>query len=86
LAASVALGTPIMGNRAWADDGTGLNRSGAVTEIVVKRGDTLWSIARRYAKPGEDIRRKVYEIMEANGMKNAQLRPGMVIVVPEGRP
>lgn len=75
-----------MGNRAWADDGTGLNRSGAVTEIVVKRGDTLWSIARRYAKPGEDIRRKVYEIMEANGMKNAQLRPGMVIVVPEGRP
>lgn len=86
LAATATMGVGVMGNRAWADDGTRHDRSQTATEVVVKPGDTLWAIARRHAKPGEDIRRKVYEIMKANGMTDVRLEPGMVIVVPmEGR-
>lgn len=86
LIAAATLGAAGGGNRARADDGTALGHRGTVTEVVVERGDTLWSIASRHAKPGEDIRYKVHEIMKANGLKDAQLRAGMVIVIPEGKP
>ena len=49
--------------------------------VTVRPGDTVWSIAaQRY--PGADTRDKVGEIMAANGLHDALLRPGQKLRVP----
>lgn len=53
-----------------------------VTEVIVERGDTLWDIAGRYAKPGEDIRAKVFKIQELNGFTGKYLQPGQTLRIP----
>jgi len=50
--------------------------------VVVRDGDTLWQIARRYAEPGADPRRLVEQIRAVNGLETAVLRPGQVLKVP----
>ncbi|AEI14135.1 Lytic transglycosylase catalytic [Flexistipes sinusarabici DSM 4947] len=44
-------------------------------KYVVRRGDTLWDIAKRF---GTSVNR----IMRVNGLENAKLMPGNVLVVP----
>lgn len=51
-------------------------------DVVVRDGDTLWQIARRYAEPGADPRRLVEQIRAVNGLETAVLRPGQVLKVP----
>lgn len=51
-------------------------------KIYVEHGDTLWEIAKEIARPGEDIRKVVYDIQKANGLKNAYLREGQELVLP----
>ena len=56
--------------------------SGAGPEMrhVVRPGDTLWAIAsERYAG---DPRAGVWRIAERNGLQDATLTPGQVLVVP----
>jgi len=49
--------------------------------VTVRSGDTVWSIAEaRY--PGADTRDKVGEILAANGLHDALLRPGQRLRVP----
>jgi nucleoid-associated protein YgaU len=48
---------------------------------VVRRGDTLWSIAHRL-RPGEDPRPLVDALAAANAVDAAALVPGQVLVVP----
>lgn len=43
------------------------------------RGDTLWKISKKFLGAGNQYKK----IMEANGMKNTILRPGMVLKIPE---
>ncbi|MCL4079633.1 LysM peptidoglycan-binding domain-containing protein [Coriobacteriia bacterium Es71-Z0120] len=50
--------------------------------IVVQRGDTLWSIARRCAVPGDTIPEKVAAIRAANGLHSASLSPGQSLSIP----
>ena len=60
--------------------------TGAVSrEYVVKKGDTLWTIAKEYNDNRKDIRRYIYEIMEVNCMKSPDLLPGQVILIPPER-
>jgi LysM repeat protein len=53
----------------------------AYDTVTVRAGDTVWSIAAdRY--PGADTRDKVGEILSANGLHDAVLRPGQHLKVP----
>lgn len=49
------------------------------TVYTVKQGDTLYDIAQKY--PGVSAK----DIMEANGLKNASIRPGMKLKIPSGK-
>lgn len=46
---------------------------------TVKRGDTLWGIAKKYL--GAGVRYK--EIVELNGMKSSLIREGQVLKIPQ---
>ena len=53
----------------------------AYSTVTVRSGDTVWSIAAaRY--PGADTREKVGEILAANDLHDALLRPGQHLRVP----
>jgi len=51
------------------------------TSYVVRRGDTLWSIAERLS-PGEDPRPVVDALAAVNGLDPGSLVPGQTLVVP----
>lgn len=53
----------------------------SVRTVVVRPGDTLWSIARRIA-PGRDPRGVVDAIVDANGVEAGSLVPGQTLVLP----
>ena len=48
-------------------------------EYTVKRGDTLWKIARTYLGSGN----RYTEIMEINGLASDIIHPGQVLKLPQ---
>jgi nucleoid-associated protein YgaU len=78
LASGVALGSwlgPLV-----SGGGGGLRLVGEST-VVVRAGDTLWSIAS--AVDGErDVRAVVDEIQALNGLRGAELVPGQTLLLP----
>jgi nucleoid-associated protein YgaU len=52
-----------------------------VQQVVVREGDTLWSIARQ-VRPDADPRATVAAIVSANGVDPGALVPGRSLVVP----
>jgi LysM repeat protein len=53
-----------------------------LTTYQVRPGDTLWSIAaERYT--GADVRERVGEIEQANGLTSPAIVPGEVLKVPQ---
>jgi nucleoid-associated protein YgaU len=79
LAAGVALGSwlaPLLG----VGSGGGLHLAG-VSSVVVRPGDTLWSIASPVAADG-DVRAAVDEIRQMNGLTSADLVPGQTLQLP----
>lgn len=50
--------------------------------IVVRKGDTLWSIAREYM-PNTEVREAIHILREVNGLKSATIRRGETIIVPK---
>jgi nucleoid-associated protein YgaU len=78
LASGVALGSwlgPLV-----AQDGDGLRLAGE-SSVVVRPGDTLWSIASA-VEGGGDVRTVVDEIQALNGLHGAELVPGQTLVLP----
>ena len=49
--------------------------------VVVSRGDTLWTIARK-VKPGTDPRKTIYQIKQINELDSVNLKPGQTLVIP----
>ncbi len=50
--------------------------------VVVKEGDTLWSIAQSQLEEGKDPRKLIYEIRSINRLQSAIVRPGDFLRVP----
>jgi nucleoid-associated protein YgaU len=56
-------------------------RPAPVTTVVVQPGDTLWSIAsERY--PADDVRVRVDDIEQANGLQGPAIQVGQTLVLP----
>jgi hypothetical protein len=68
------------GAQAASPDGPGAGHQG-MHEIVVRSGQTLWSIASA-AEPTADPRLVVQQIMAANGMSTADVAAGQLLWVP----
>ena len=51
-------------------------------EFQVKKGDTLWDIAKQNRKSG-DIRFLIYEIESINNLKDSTIYPGMILKIPD---
>lgn len=55
---------------------------GVYTEYTVKQGDTLWSICREYYGDSCDIRKRIADIRDINGIEDcSRIYPGMRIEV-----
>ncbi|MCX7970821.1 MAG: LysM peptidoglycan-binding domain-containing protein [Negativicutes bacterium] len=55
----------------------------ALREVVINKGDTLWSVAARFCPDTVDIREYIADIVEINGIgPNEYLQPGQLIRVP----
>jgi len=51
-------------------------------EILVKDGDTIWNIAKKYNSDGNDLRQLVYDISKINDVEDSVIVPGQKIIVP----
>jgi nucleoid-associated protein YgaU len=78
MAAAVALGSwlgPLV------DGGGSELRLAGESSVVVRSGDTLWSIASSVAE-GADVRTVVDRIQELNGLEGTELQPGQLLLLP----
>jgi LysM repeat protein len=66
---------------AVVDGGAGGLQLAGDSSVVVRSGDTLWSIAAD-AAPEEDTRAVVDAIMAVNGLDDVGLAPGQVLQLP----
>ncbi|MDI6711804.1 MAG: LysM peptidoglycan-binding domain-containing protein [Anaerosomatales bacterium] len=57
-------------------------RPSTCVRVVVQKGDTLWSLAKRFDVPGSSLPQKVSAIRAANGLVSAELKPGQELRVP----
>ena len=64
-----------------AGDGGEALRLAGESSVVVRSGDTLWSIATSVAG-GDDVRMVVDRIQELNGLDGADVIPGQVLQLP----
>ena len=51
--------------------------------VEVSSGDTVWEIADHFKSDGTDIRKAVYEICQANDLKDGMIHSGMTLTIPE---
>lgn len=57
--------------------------AGAATEtVVVRPGDSLWSVAAEHAVPGASTSQTLAWIEEANGLEGGPVQAGQTLVVP----
>lgn len=50
-------------------------------EYVVQAGDTLWSIAEKYAPNDMDTRKYIYNLMKDNDLESSDIYTNMVLVI-----
>lgn len=51
-------------------------------QVTVKRGDTIWKIARENKSNRYDIEEAIYAIRQANKLKSTDLYPGQMLNIP----
>jgi hypothetical protein len=76
--ASVALATTAQATRA---DGGAASPGTYVTKVVVRPGQSLWTVAEAY-DPNADTRLVIADIEQMNSMTGDQLQPGETLWVP----
>jgi nucleoid-associated protein YgaU len=64
----------------WSIAARSSSAHGAKQTIVVKRYDTLWSIAQSHY--GGDVRDAIWRIQRANHLAGATVTPGQKLVLP----
>lgn len=50
-------------------------------KVEVQSGDTIWTIAEAYY-PGEDVRKRVYDICQVNHVRAEELQAGQTLLLP----
>ena len=70
----------LVGSAAGGGSGDGLHLAGQ-SSVVVRPGDTLWSIASSVAA-GHDVRAVVDRIQEVNGLRGSDVTPGQLLRLP----
>ena len=50
--------------------------------VEVAYGDSLWTLARRYGDPAQDVREVVTAMMRENSITPGRLRPGQRLLIP----
>jgi ABC-type dipeptide/oligopeptide/nickel transport system permease component len=58
------------------------NKCSQYIEITVKKGDTLWSIAKKYGSQKQDIRKTIYYIKKTNDFKSSYIYIGQTLKIP----
>ena len=69
--------------RATGHPGAPAGPGTAVTKVLVRPGDSLWSLAEAY-DPNADTRLIVQDIQQLNSMTTDQVQPGQILWVPRG--
>ena len=87
-AAAVLIAGAVSMARAGVAQATGHSATAAparagVTKVLVRPGQSLWSLAEKYA-PDADTRLVIQEILQLNSMSTDQVQPGQVLWVPRG--
>lgn len=59
----------------------GADSEGKYETVVVKRGETLWDLAKEY-RGNTDIRRYIEKIKEVNGLKESTIYEGDILKMP----
>jgi nucleoid-associated protein YgaU len=81
LAVTAGVGTAAVVGSVVHASGTGALHLAGESSVVVRSGDTLWSIASSVAGDG-DVREVVARIREVNGLAGSGLVPGQVLTLP----
>jgi hypothetical protein len=82
--ASVALAATAQATRgAGADRAGGASQGKYVTRVMVRPGQSLWTLAEGY-DPDADPRNIIADIEQLNSLTTDQLQPGQMLWVPRG--
>ncbi len=55
-----------------------------IITVVVRGGESVWSIAKENNPENKDIRRLVYEILDINNIKDGTIYAGQELKIPLG--
>ena len=58
-----------------------MTKNNEIENITVSAGDTLWSIACEYKKPGQDVREYIFELRKLNNLTDCTIYPGQEIQI-----
>lgn len=65
------------------DVSTALTKPSDQITVEIVSGDTLWDIAYQYKSSNKDVRQAVYEICQANDIKDGHIEDGMILEIPQ---
>ena len=60
----------------------GMQSEPEVVQVLVQRGDSVWSLAERHGRPGVDIRSSIYAIKDLNDLDSFVVFPGQTLQIP----
>ncbi len=69
--------------QATGHSGAPAGPGGAVAKVVVRPGESLWSLAEAY-DPDADTRLVIQDILQLNSMSTYQIQAGQTLWVPRG--